>query len=223
MRIPWLWLSLAACSTHQQARWGTRGESTCPDDRGCELAIGSAEQYQAPTEGWTPPPEPGLGVAPPAKTPDCTAVGTAVAALEVGNYADEATRGPVVRKHAARCVDLRLNADERTCVYAARDQAAMAYCAPRLLPAVEVHLFDPSACGPLIDRMRERLRLSNDKNTQLRLAAVADSCRQDRWTADYAQCAERAAILVDPGYCRFAAPSTLQVKIEDRFAKLPGR
>ncbi len=222
----WIAFALVACSTPQQARWGTRGESTCPQDRGCELAIGSDGQYAGPDDDWVTP-DPDLPTRPtqPSLTPrktSCAEVGLALATLEIGNYADAATRAPAVREQTARCAALRLDREERACVYTSHGRDAMAYCAPRLFPGVTVQVVDPANCSTIIDGIRTATKRSYPglPDADARMAALAESCRRDRWTVQYATCAKNAPVAVTPTYCQYQAPAFLQTRVAARLAAI---
>src|ERR1043165_7489196 len=94
-------LLLAACAGRQEAKWGTRGESQCPTDRGCELAP-TAEDYRAPDDKWQPETVEGV-LADGKPTITCAQVGSAMASLELGNYAEPDELAPIAKRHERSC------------------------------------------------------------------------------------------------------------------------
>ncbi len=217
----WIAVVVIACTGSQQAKWGTRGESVCPNDRGCELAVGSGERYEKPDEAWTAPPD-DVAVVAATKMPEvtCAEVGEAVAALELGNYAEVETRQPLATKYATRCKEERISHGERVCIYTARDKQTMAYCAPNMIRDVRVVMLDVAECSGVIAKLRanlDNLAAAKPGAWDRHLAILDDSCRHDRWTRAYGDCLRDAT---ETTSCNYSAPPPLRTKLEDRFARL---
>jgi hypothetical protein len=209
---------LAACAGRQQeAKWGVRGESQCPTDRGCELAP-TAEDYRGPDDKWQPETVDDV-LAERAHEVTCAQVGTAMASLELGNYAEADELAPIAKRHERSCIEARLTRDERTCVYESRDRATMSYCASRLFPEAEIQIVPPRECESITTALRRRLDdLPGSKKGAWNkaVAALDESCRNDRWTRQVADCHRSAT---GPGSCVWTAPEPLRVKMVDRLHK----
>jgi hypothetical protein len=150
-------LTVAACarSGPPPARLFAAGGGECPDQSGCGVPLDEEPKYAPPDEAHGPPGDPDLG--PEAKREaTCTDVGISAASLEVGNYATDEERAPIVRKYRARCMRARLDRTERRCVLEAADAATIAYCAPRFWPEHVVDFVEVSACAELAKQIRAR-------------------------------------------------------------------
>ena len=228
IRRVWFVICLAACGSapRQPAKPLPHApDAPCPDDTGCELAIEEAPRFEAP-DGERKQPEPTdtvpqvVAAKPPEAT--CAAVGSSLASVELGNYAEEDQRAPVIAKHEARCVKLKLSTDERKCVFEARDKVTIAYCVPRFVPDLPIQIVDATECPKIMDGIRGRMATLNAPKQALwdrKLTALDRSCRQDRWTFTFSECARTNAMAAQPTDCLDLAPMPLQKLLQDRLAK----
>jgi hypothetical protein len=228
IRRAWLVLALAACGGNSPppAKLFANGGGECPDVRGCDAPIEPAARFEPPDTAHPPPAEPSVPQIVAAKVPEasCADVGRSIAALELGNYADEDERAPVNARHEARCVQAKLDRAERQCVFEAADQATMAYCAPRLFPAIPIQLVEPGECWAIMQKISDRMKTlpvvrSDQSIKDRRFLAIQQSCQQDRWTLRFGEC-----VRTDPELSRLTlscsqfAPEPLRKKLADRLA-----
>jgi hypothetical protein len=227
LRWACLLIAMTACarSGPPPARLFAEGAGECPDAGGCGVPLGEEAKYAPPDEGHELPGEPNLGPE-EARAATCTDVGIAAASLEVGNYASEQERAPILTKYRGRCRTVRLDQAERQCVFEAADAVAIAYCAPRFWPEQALDLVDVSACAGIASEIRARGNALPDAPDgqaiwERQLMAVQRSCEQDRWTITFGECARTMAVAsyVAP-YCQHVAPAQLVMRLQDRMAKV---
>lgn len=180
---------------------------TCPDPAGCAAPIEEGPRFEAPGDGEAPP----TIVATEA---DCAGVGLAMAAFELGNYAAADALAAASAQHEARCAELRLDQEARTCVFEAPDTASAAYCAPALVPTVTIEIVEPAACTAVFDTIRAQMTKRSRIDVQRRWwtpreAAYLASCRTDRWTRQIATCFQATY----PSGCSYQAPAPLRTKL----------
>lgn len=220
MLVPIVTLGAACGASPPASHLFAPGTGTCPDPAGCEAPVETTARFEPPdAEHATPSPN----LPPPLpKDSTCADVGISVSALEVGNYATPSERAPVAARYEVQCRRDKLDLAERDCVAAAPDQRSMAYCAPRMFPAIPIQLVEPRECADLIAAMRAKDELNAYQNgsvTRARIAALEVSCKQDRWTFELAECARTYSLVSSPAYCTQMAPHALRLKIADRIAK----
>lgn len=219
-------VTVAACarSGPPPARLFAEGTGECPDKSGCGVPQNEEPKYAPPDEGHGLPDDPNLGPA-ESREASCTDVGISAASLEVGNYASEEERAPVARRYRARCVRTRLDRAERQCVFEAPDDVTVAYCAPRFWPNHVVDIVDTTTCAAITQQIRLRTGAAPEGQLgERKLAALQQSCEEDRWTAAFGQCAGamQSASYVVP-YCQHVAPAPLLTRLQDRMAKVQSR
>jgi hypothetical protein len=197
------------------------GGGECADPAGCEVPIEEGPRFERPDAEHGPPEEPGLGPAGDVVA-TCRDVGESLAALEVGNYADDAARSPVVARYTTRCTESRLDREARQCAFAAEDQLTVEYCAPSLMSLYHVPLVAPRNCIDITNQIRAKHALPDQDEVSRRLlATLLTSCEQDRWTLAFGMCARNVATAAYVmGSCQQIAPTPLRKKLEDRLAAL---
>jgi hypothetical protein len=216
-----LLIALAGCagSRPPAAHLFANGGGDCPDPAGCEAPIESEARFEGPDAEHGPPGDSNVD---PIKSTEatCADVGQSLAAFEVGNYAEEANRRPVIARYTARCTEAKLDRDARQCVFEAGDQLTVEYCAPSLMSLYHVPLVAPRNCLDITNRIRAQHPLPAEDEVSTRmLATLVTSCEQDRWTLAFGMCAKNVAtaayVMVS---CQHIAPAPLRKKIEDRLA-----
>jgi hypothetical protein len=196
-------LVVAACGPNA-AHLFPPGGGECTDPKGCTAATDPTGRNELPDEDH-PVPQQELG--PGKLDTSCDAVGLAVSSLTVGNYATPEERAPKANAAKARCVALKLDADQRECIVSSDNQSAMAYCAPVMFPDVPLQIVAPEECDDIMRNMQVSKPLH---------VALVDSCRHDQWTMQFAECARSSL----PQYCYQVAPPILQKKITARVEKV---
>jgi hypothetical protein len=206
------------------ARLFAPGTGECTAPKGCEVPLEGEPKFASPDDSREiPNNDPNLG--PEEKVAaGCNEVALSVAAIEVGNYADDETLRPAVTRYRARCQKTRLTADERQCVFDAADATGIAWCAPRFWPQQTVEIVAATECPAIASQITERMNALGRPHQDLgdrQVAALQRSCQEDRWPTTLATCARNLqyAIYFAP-YCAHLAPQTLRLKIEDRMAKV---
>jgi hypothetical protein len=213
---------LTAC--HHKKRTVYAADGSCSDPAGCVPPPDYPNEYRAPDDE-----HPGTGVDPwgPGPTGEtrqatCDDVGHALASIELGNWADENALAPLIAKHRAACVTAKLDQDERQCVFEATDTTGITYCAPRMTPGARVEVVAAKDCAPLMTMMRTQSRMySSHPLIEKQLAAIEESCAQDRWTIPFGDCVRNLPLPSYVGmYCAGAGPAPLRKKVETRLAQV---
>jgi hypothetical protein len=198
------------------------GDGTCHEAGGCAAPIEPAPRFELPDSDHPPPPEPSRAPAEIVQA-SCADVGISVASIELGNYADPAARAPTVAKYRARCAAVKLDHDERQCVFEATDKATVTYCAPRMMPGDPVPIVDAKDCTAITAQLGDPINGPQPVPPQWarQVAAVRASCEKDRWTALFGECVRQVQVAgYVLAYCSQAAPAPLRRRIEDRLAKI---
>jgi hypothetical protein len=216
-----LLIALAGCAGARPpaAHLFANGGGDCPDPVGCEAPIETEARFEVPDAEHGPPGDPNLGPTTIVEA-TCAEIGQSLAAFEVGNYAEEVNRRPVVAKYTARCTEARLDREARQCAFEAADQLTVEYCAPSLMSLYHVPLVAPRNCIDITNRIRAQHALPAEDKVSIRmLARLQTSCEQDRWTLAFGMCARNVATAAYVmGSCQHIAPAPLRKKIEDRLA-----
>lgn len=214
-------IALAGCAGARPpaAHLFAEGSGECVDPAGCEVPIEDQPRFELPDEEHAVPPDAGLG---PSGVVDatCREVGHSLAALEVGNYADEADRQPVIARYTARCTEAKLDRETRQCAFEAEDQLTVEYCAPSLMSLYDVPLVAPRNCVDITSWIRQKHALpAQDEVSERLLATLQTSCEQDRWTLAFGMCAKNVATAAYVmGSCQHIAPAPLRKQLENRLA-----
>lgn len=220
MRYAWI-VTVAACgSSPPAAHLFPPGQGECLDPKGCEAPTQPEAKYVPPDSDRGVPTEQ-LGPSSKITNATCAHVGLALSSLTVGNYAEDSERAPVAAKLEAQCKNRNLDLAARNCLVEAPDPRSMAYCVPTMFPEVPLQIVDREDCTQIMVEMKNRVAQVGTPSQPVwarRMAALEASCKQDRWTLDFAQCARSAPMPVSPEYCAYIAPRALQVKIADRYA-----
>jgi hypothetical protein len=156
---------------------------------------------------------------------DCGGVAEQLASIDLGNYAEPATRAPVVARYRTACETARISRDEQQCLTRARDRWGAAQCAPRLFPE------PPAAageCAAIVARMRDALvkQAAYAGDATMRtwfdrtLVVLRESCEQDGWPATVVQCALTADGTGSLGSaCSREMPPALQQRLQERMTR----
>jgi hypothetical protein len=212
-------LALAACggSSRHVAKHAAPGDGICREAGGCETPIEDQTRYEPP-DAEHPLTTGGI------TDPSCSDVATSLAALDLGNYADDDQLRPLVAKYKASCVRAKLDKSERECVFEATDRPTVTWCAPRMMPGAAVAVVAARDCPDAIKQLREQAAQYQPQAQPIlekQIAAVQTSCEQDRWTLAFRDCVRAVPY---PGYlttyCGGAAPAPLRRKINDRLAQV---
>jgi len=223
------WASLlivvsACAASPPAARLFAPGTGECTDPAGCEVPLDAEPKYASPDDSKeVPDQEPELGPS-EKRVAGCEEVANSVAAIEIGNYADDETRRPAVTRYRARCHRTALTAVERQCVFEANDAVAIAWCAPRFWPQTTLEVVAHGDCAQIASEIGDRMKNLPKGEPhwsigQRQLWAVQRSCEEDRWTAQVGACARdlpMAAYIIS--YCAHLAPDPLRLRLEDRIA-----
>jgi hypothetical protein len=231
LRLAWLLIPLVACGGPPRvpSKLFANGGGECTEAAGCEAPIESQPRYELPDVDHPMPPDPNDPNGDPALVPaqpreaTCADVALSAAALEVGNYADESTRAPALKKYKALCAQTKLDPEERRCVFESIDAKSMAYCAPRFMPQHEVKLVAVKDCAAIAHEIGVRMAAysNNSDLFERQLAAVLQSCEKDRWTVDLAACARSMYSPAQVGAsCALTAPPSLRTRVQDRLAQI---
>lgn len=224
-RFTSLVIVLTACgSSHREvAKFSAPGDGECHEAGGCEAPVPGEPQFKLPdSDRPAPSQEAQLG---PVEVRDATCEDVAVnlAALDLGNYAEETKLAPVIAKYRGQCAKLKLTKDERQCVFDSTDRASVTWCAPRMLPGAQIALVAPRECSEIAKQLQLRAQQAQGgANTwPKQVAAVQASCEQDRWTVPFRDCVSSVPYptYVD-AYCGNAAPVPLRKKLQDRLAQI---
>jgi hypothetical protein len=189
-------LALAACGGTQREvskiRYTSDVSSACPDNKGCELQPQESDKFIPPDDSREVPSETVASVvaAKPAEA-TCANAAIAMASIDVGNYATDEERAPVIAKYETACTRYKFKDTERACLFGVREKWHVAYCVPRLMPETKIEIVDAKQCDSITTDLRARLQQWG--NQQPLWAAQVDaldaSCRQDRWPVQLGQCA----------------------------------
>ena len=216
-----LLLVLAACgSSHREvAKISAPGDGLCHEAGGCEAPVPGEPQFKLPDSDHPGPQEPPVGIL-EVRDATCEDVGVNLAALELGNYAEQDKLAPVVAKYRGQCAKLKLTKGERQCAFESTDRPSVTWCAPRIMPGAQVALVEPRECIDITKQMRLRTEQAQpgQNGWQKQLAAMQASCEQDRWTVPFRDCVNSVPFptYVD-SYCGNAAPAPLRKKLQDRY------
>ncbi len=224
-RLACLVIALAACggsSRREVARFSAPGDGACREPGGCEAPLEPAQKFALPDEDHGPPPqEPNLA---PVVTREatCADVGTNLAAIDLGNYADEDKLAPLIEKYRSSCKRVKLTSDERQCAFEATDRSSVTWCAQRMMPGAKVAVVEARECPELTQNMRQQIAAQPGQELwSKQLAAVQSSCEQDRWTLPFRDCVRSVPYpTYVSSYCAGAAPAPLRKKLEDRLAQI---
>ena len=74
-------------------------------------------------------------VAPAPGTGDCQVVAEVFTSFELGHYAQQEERAPVIAKYKAQCESARVSKEESECVAKTRDKQTAQQCVPKMVPA----------------------------------------------------------------------------------------
>jgi len=192
----------------------------CPEVSGCEVGLQAEPRFEPPGETWIPPEPPD---APTAESP-CATVGQVLAAIELGNYADPDELAPAIARGTARCEQLALDPATIACVIDQSDRASIAYCAPTMFPGEAPRIVEPRECEAVIaeiaKRTSTRSRIDSERRWwESRAAGYLQSCRTDRWTHVFADCAKATL----PSNCTYASVKPLQVALSALIAREDAR
>lgn len=227
-RLVWLLVPLVACGGPPRvpSKLFANGGGECTEQGGCEAPVEPQPRFEPPDVDH-PVPDPDRVPPPITAEPreaTCSDVAVSASALELGNYAEEAQRAPVLAKYKARCLRAKLDREERQCVFEAIDAPSVAYCAPRFWPEVPVKFVAVTECPAIAHEIGVRMapHTANSNGVFDRyLAAVLRSCEQDRWTVELATCARGLHM---PQYvthqCTYQAPAALRTKLTERIAQV---
>lgn len=159
-----------------------------------------------------------------APPPHCGAVAEDLTSLELGNYAPEEERAPVVAKFRAACVEARITAAEAECLGKAKDLWTAAQCAPRMFPELAAAGTDDcrrvadkvrASYGTKADEFRRDPTMSKWFDTTMRI--IQESCEQDRWPDSIKRCILGSTASTDALQgCNQAFPASLQQKLQER-------
>jgi hypothetical protein len=225
-RSAWCLVLIAACggpSHHREvARIAAPGDGTCHEAGGCEAPIPEEPAYKLPDTDHGTPDTPTYD---PRKTVEasCDDVARNLAALDLGNYADDDKLAPAIAKHRAACGKYKLDKAERQCAFEATDKASVTWCVPRMVPGAAVAVVAPRECPAVIDQMTKTAAPYRNGQPLIdkQIAAMQTSCEQDRWTIAFRDCVRSVPY---PGYipiyCGGAGPAPLRKKLEDRLAQV---
>jgi len=194
--------------------------ATCPELTGCAVALPAEPRFEPPGE---PPIQPEPPDAPIAASP-CATVGEALAAIELGNYADPNELAPAIARGTARCEQLALDPATIACVIDQTDRPSIAYCAPTMFPGEAPRIVEPRECeaqiAEIARRTSARSRIDGERRWwEARSAGYLQSCRTDRWTHAFAECA-RATL---PNNCTYGAVKPLQAALQAMLAREDNR
>lgn len=185
-------------------------------------ACGSSRQVPTSQTRYVPPdtdrpPSTGAGEA------SCDDVATNLAAIDLGNHADEEELGPLLAKYKSSCTKHELSQDERDCMFEATDHPTVSWCAPRMTPGAAVAVVPPRDCPDAVRQLRLQAAAAQgpqpNRIYEKQIAVVQTSCEQDRWTLAFRDCVRSVPY---PGYvtayCAGAGPAPLRRKLDDRLA-----
>ena len=220
-----LLLVLAACgSSHREiAKFSAPGDGQCHEPGGCEAPVPGEPQFKLPDTDRPAPPQDQQLAPVEVRDATCEDVGVNLAAIDLGNYAEQDKLAPVVAKYRTQCVKLKLTKAERQCVFESADRPSITWCAPRMMPSAQVALVDVRECPDIAKQMRVRTEQAQPGQNiwPKQLAAMQASCEQDRWTVPFRECVNAVPFptYVD-AYCGNAAPLPLRKKLQDRLAQI---
>src|SRR5262245_24806891 len=117
---------------------------------------------------------------------DCGDVAEQLTSIELGNYAEPEDRAPVVDRYRAACVAQRVTRREAECLDAARERWTAARCVRRLFPEMGLD----GDCGEVTAAMARMMgpNAAANPQTAAMLAAMNESCVEDRWPDDLKAC-----------------------------------
>jgi hypothetical protein len=196
------------------------------NDADCAVTPEKDRQAAPPTAEWKPPPENLAPADPNAKGPEptCRLVAESLVSFEIGNYAEPEEREPRIAKEEKRCNAAKLSREDRQCMVDSYDRPSFAYCSPAMFPDDAQNAVKADTCNGIEQQIRKNIQTyvqqtnANLQSQQLwdrQLRAAVESCKNDRWNSQMAQCVG-AYVPFSPNNCAYTQPYAMWKKLERR-------